>query len=216
MELAAFFKKLDDENLSALEREAKVSRQALHSARKSMNMKLENLNSVAKAMGFRVNFEPLATEENLLASLVEFGVPVAHSGGGTFSFVEMLAEGLKTARRDGAYESFVPYALVKNVGKLDPLALAAVAFQVNQVNTLGYFAEMANAFQPHAHFAKLLCLLEPAKNDEREFLVRDQKTNFPELFLKNHLALKWNLLVRGTPVNHFERWKKWQAAHRNS
>lgn len=216
METSAFFKKLAGESLTELERKTGVTRQALHNARKTQNMKLDNLRAVAKAMNFRLDFRPVTSEENLLSSLVEFGVPVAHSGEGTLSLTETVAEALKAARKDGAYESFTPYLLTVNVEKLDPLGLAAAAFQAKEVNALGYFVEMANAFHPHPRFKALLRLLEPAKDTSQEFLVRDKKTLFPELFAKNPLALKWNLKVRGTPENHFERWRKWQRSQRNS
>lgn len=216
MEVAAFFKKLEAQNLTELERKTGLTRQALHNARRTKNMKLDNLKSVARAMNFRIDFQAVTNESNLLSSLVDLGVPVANSGGGTLSFDETVAEGLMASRKDGVYESFVPYLLVVNVEKMDPLALAAAAFRVKEVNPLGYFAEMANAFHPHPCFETLLRLLEPAKDSSRAFLVRDKKALFPELFEKNPLALKWNLKVRGTPENHFERWRKWQRSQKRS
>lgn len=216
METSEFFARLRRECLSELERKTGVTRQALHNARKTRNMKLDNLKVLARAMNLQVQMKPLTTEDNLLSSLVEFGVPVAHSQGGTFSLSQTVGEGLKASRVDGAYETFLPYLLIRNVKKLDVLALAAEAFQNKQVNALGYFTEMANAFSPNAQFETLLRLLKPAKNDRREFLVQGTKSLFLELFMKNSFALKWNLLVRGSAENHFERWKKWQASQESN
>jgi hypothetical protein len=212
MEAAEFFKRLADQNLTELERKTGVTRQALHNARRTENMKLDNLCNVAQAMNLQVDFQPAKTESNLLSSLVDFGVPVAHSGGGTLSFSEAVGEGLLASRKDGAYESFIPYLMIVNADKLDPLALAAVAFKNKEVNVLGYFAEMANAFSPHPNFDLLFRILESAKVSAVEFLVEGKKSFYPELFEKNPLALKWNLRVRGNPNDHFERWKKWQQS----
>ncbi len=216
MEASGFFSKLNSENLSKLEREAGVTRQALHNARRTHNMKLDNLRAVARALNYDVNFQPVKSEENLLRSLVDYGVPVAHSGGGTLTLTEAVAEGVRAARKDGAYESFIPYLLAINADRLDPLALAAAAFQTKEVNTLGYFAEMANAFCPHRTFKVLLRLLERAKNKSQELLVRTTKSRYHELFTRNPFALKWNLKVRGTPENHFERWRKWQRLQKSN
>lgn len=216
MKPSEFFKKLSSQNLSELERKTGVTRQALHNARKTQNMKLDNLDVLAKALNFHLGFQPLDTEENLLSSLVDFGVPLAHSGGGTLSLPEAVREGLKASRKDGAYESFLPYLFLVNVEMVDPLALAAAAFQTKEVNALGYFTEMANAFDPQPQFKFLLSLLEPAKSSSQEFLVKEKFSLYPDLFLKNRFALKWNLKVRGTPENHFERWRKWQRSQKSN
>jgi hypothetical protein len=216
MEARAFFKKLEGQNLTELERKTGVTRQALHNARKSRNMKLDNLTAVAKALNLELVFQPSLSEANLLGSLVDLGVPLAHSGEGSLSLHQAVAEGLKASRKDGTYESLLPYLLVKNADKLEPLNLAAAAFSTREVNPLGYFVEIANAYQPHPRLRELLRLLEPAKDPTSTYLVEGQKTQFPELFKKNPFALKWNLLVRGTPEAHFERWKKWQRLQKRS
>ncbi len=216
MDAAIFFNKMDSQNLSELERRTGVSRQALHNALKTHNMKLDNLSAVANAMNLSIHFRPRASEENLLSSLVRWGAPLAHSRGGTFSLNETVEEALKSSRKDGVYESLVPYLLVRNLSRLDPLALAAAAFRTKEVNTLAYFTEMANAFRPNAKFEFLLRLLNPAKNLNEEFLVKSTRSHFPELFLKNPLALKWNLKVRGTPEDHFQRWEKWENSQKAS
>lgn len=215
MKKAEFFSELKKHNLTHLESSSGVSRQALHNALKSQNMKLDNLQSVAKAMKYDLAFLPLKNETNVLGSLAHFGVPVAHSKDGTLSFEDTVQESLLKARTDGAYETFVPYALVKNVKRSNPLLLAAKAFEVNQVNALGYFVELAHKFRSHESFAKLLEVLKPAKNPVKEFLVMNEKTNFPELFEKNHLALKWNLKTRGTVDDHLGRWEKWEQSQKN-
>ncbi len=216
MEAPNFFSKLSSQNISELERRTGISRQALHNALRTHNMKLDNLSAVANAMNLSVHFRPRASEENLLSSLVHWGVPLAHSGGGTFSLTETVEEGLKSSRKDGAYESLIPYLLVRNLNGLDPLALGAAAFRTKEVNTLAYFTEMANAFGPNEKFKFLLHLLAPAKNPSREFLVKSTRSHFPELFLKNPLAVKWNLKVRGTPDDHFRRWEKWDNSQKTS
>lgn len=214
--MSEFFSQLEKQNLSALEHKAGISRQALHNALKSHNMKLLNLNSVAKAMQFDVVATPLRTESNLLASLAKYGVPVAHTKDGTLSFAEVVQKALVKAREDGAYETFLPYLLATNGDKLEPLKLAAKAFEVNQVNVLGYFTEMANLFKPSAALEELLRLLAPAQNNQTEFLVLATRSNFPELFEKNQLALKWNLKVRGTVQDHLDRWEKWVQSPNNN
>ena len=216
MKAEEFFVELEKQNLSRLEKMAGVSRQALHGALKSKNMKLVNLKSVAKSMRLELWFSPEKTETNLLASLARFGVPVAHSKDGNLPFEEVVRESLLMARKDGAYESFVPFLLVQNVDKVKPLKLAARAFETNEVNVLGYFVELANDFKAHPALFKLLQLLEVAKNPKSEFLLRNGKTNFPELFEKNPLALKWNLKVRGTVGDHRERWVKWVQSRKAS
>ncbi|MEZ0391418.1 MAG: hypothetical protein ACAH59_04335 [Pseudobdellovibrionaceae bacterium] len=215
MKMAEFFYTLKSQNLSHLEKKAGVSRQALHSAVKSHNMKLENLRSVAKAMHLDVEFAPLRNEENLLGSLAYYGVPVAHSKDGNLKFEDAVQESLQKAREDGAYETFVPYLLAKNVHLVDPLKLAAKGYESNQVNVLGYFVEMANELRAHPTFERLLQLLTVAKNPQKEFLVLTNRTNFPELFEKNHFALKWNLKVRGTVQDHLQRWKKWAQSQKS-
>jgi hypothetical protein len=209
MKTAEFFNKLKSENLSQLEKDSHVSRQALHSASKSRNMKLDNLSSVAKALNFQIVLTPRLTEENLMSSLALLGAPLAHSKNGTLSLYESVSEALKRSREDGVYESLVPYVLWKNVDQLNPLKLVAKAYSTNQVNVLGYFIEMAHAFRPHEKFSFILKLLEPAKSLTEEFLVSSTKTHFPELFLKNKLAIKWNLKVRGSVDDHLQRWEKW-------
>ena len=215
MRTAEFFSELKSQNLSQLEESAGVSRQALHNALKSHNMKLDNLTSVAKAMKLEVEFMPRKTEDNLLASLARWGVPVAHSNDGNLELEDVVEESLKRARKDGAYESFVPYLLVQNANKLNPLKLAARGFSSNQVNVLGYFTEMAHNFRPHPNFEKLLELLTVAKSPQQEFLVVSNKSNFPELFQKNQHALNWNLLVRGSVQDHTQRWEKWARFRRS-
>lgn len=209
MDTNEFFKKLKSANLSKLEKVSHISRQALHSASKNKNMKLDNFSSVAKALNFQVVLTPRRTEENLMSSLAFFGAPVAHSKDGTLSFTESVGEALIKARQDGIYESLVPYVLWKNLNQLNPLNLVAEAYSANQVNVFGYFVEMAQAFRAHEKFEFMLKLMEPARSPTDEFLVVATKTQFPELFLKNKLAVKWNLKVRGSVDDHLQRWEKW-------
>lgn len=214
MKMDDFFLVLGSQNLSHLEKKSGISRQALHNALKTHNMKLDNLQSVAKAMQYKLEFSPLKTERNLLGSLSRYGVPVAHSREGTLTFAETVGESLLRSRQDAAYETFVPFLLAENPNLVEPLKLAAKAFELNQVNALGYFVEMAHTFRPFQVFEKLLSLLSPAKSLEKEFLVVSEKTHFPELFEKNELALKWNLRVRGTVQNHLQRWEKWAQSQK--
>ena len=179
-------------------------------------MQLENVESVAKAMHLNVEFVPDKTEDNLLASLARFDVPVAHTKDGNLEFGDVVKESLGRSRKDGAYETYVPFLLAKNASKVDPLKLAAKAFEVGQVNVLGYFVEMARVFRPHSKFDHLLKLLAVAKNPQNEFLVLTEKTHFPELFEKNKLALKWNLKVRGTVDDHMQRWEKWAKSQKKN
>ncbi len=216
MNTTEFFNKLKLENLSQLEKDSHVSRQALHAASKNRNMKLDNLSSVAKALNFQVTLTPSLTEENLMSSLALLGAPVAHSKNGTLSLTECMREALRKARYDGVYESLVPYVLWKNIDKLNPLNLVAEALSTNQVNVFGYFVEMAQAFRPHEKFSFMLKLLEVAKSPTEEFLVTTTKTHFPDLFSKNTLAAKWNLRVRGTANDHLQRWEKWVQSPSNS
>ncbi len=211
-----FFNKLKSENLSKLEKVSHISRQALHSASKNKNMKLDNLCLVAKALNFQVVFTPRRTEENLMSSLALLGAPLAHSKNGTLSLSESVGEALTRARQDGVYESLVPYVLWKNVNQLNPLNLVAEAYSVNQVNVFGYFVQMAQAFRPHEKFRLMLKILEPARSPTEEFLVAGTKTQFPELFLKNKLAVKWNLKVRGSVNDHLQRWEKWAQSPSNN
>lgn len=216
MNTTEFFNKLKSENLSKLEKDSHVSRQALHSASKNRNMKLDNLSSVAKALNFQVVITPRRTEENLMSSLALLGAPLAHSKNGTLSLTECVGEALKRARQDGVYESLVPYVLWQNVDQMNPLHLVAEAYSVNQVNVFGYFVELAQAFRPHEKFSYMLKLLEPAQSTNVEFLVPTTKTHFPELFLKNNLAVKWNLKVRGSVDDHLQRWEKWAQSPSNN
>jgi len=216
MKTAEFFKTLQAQNLTHLEKDSGVSRQALHGALKTNNMRLDNLTSVAKAIKLNVEFVPARTEYNLMASLAKFGVPVAHSKDGNLNLEETVAESLKRSRTDGVYETLVPYLLFLNLEKLSPNKLAAVALVEDQVNVLGYFAELANQYYPHPNLQHLLKLLQPAKSLTKEFLVLTTKSLFPELFEKNELALKWNLKVRGTVDNHMQRWNKWATSQKSS
>ncbi len=216
MNTTEFFNKLKSENLSKLEKVSHISRQALHSASKNRNMKLDNLTSLAKALNFQVVFTPRRTEENLMSSLALLGAPLAHSKNGTLSLSESVGEALTRARQDGVYESLLPYVLWKNVNQLNPLELVAEAYSVNQVNVFGYFVQMAQAFRPHEKFRLVLKILEPARSLTEEFLVAGTKTQFPELFLKNELAVKWNLKVRGSVDDHLQRWEKWAQSPSNN
>ncbi len=216
MKTANFFAELQNENLSHLEKRAGVSRQALHSAVKTKNMKLDNLQSVAKALNYTVEVVPNLTEENLLSSLVRWGAPLAHSKDGNLSLELTVSRSLKSARKDGLYESVVPYVLALNAHRLNPLTLVGLAYQHNQVSVLGYFAEAADQFRPHPNLQTVVRLLEPGKSRDRELLVLSTKMNFPELFERNLLALKWNLWVRGNLGDHLSRWKKWERSQKNS
>jgi hypothetical protein len=216
MNTARFFTELKSQNLSRLEKQAGVSRQALHGAIKTKNMRLDNLQAVAKALNYSVEVVPHLTEENLLSSLVQWGAPLAHSKGGNLSLEWTLAEALKKARVDGLYESVVPYVLSINVDRLHPELLVGLAYQNEQVNVLGYFVEAANHFRPHAKLGYVLKLLEAGKRPNKEPLVLSTKLNFPELFQKNKLALKWNLWVRGDFADHLSRWEKWDRSQKKS
>jgi hypothetical protein len=216
MNTANFFAELKDENLSQLEKRVGVSRQALHSAVKTKNMKLDNLQSVAKALNYTVEVVPNLTEENLLGSLVKWGAPLAHTKDGNLSLEWTVAEALKRARKDGLYESVVPYVLACNANQMNPLTLVGLAYQYNQVNVLGYFAEAANQFRPHANLQTVVRLLEPGKSTDKELLVLSTKMNFPDLFERNVLALKWNLWVRGGLVDHLSRWEKWEQSQKKT
>ncbi len=216
MKTTEFFNTLKTHNLSHVERDTGVSRQALHNALKTHNMKLDNLTAVAKALRLKVEFTPVTNEENLMSSLARLGAPLAHSKDGNLSLDDCVRETLKFARHDGVYETLLPYVLCLNVEKLNPLTLAASAFTANQVNVLGYFVDLANRFHPSVKFQRLLKLLEPAKSNEKEFLVLSTKSQFPELFKKNELALEWNLKVRGTVADHLNRWDKWEKSLKHS
>jgi hypothetical protein len=210
MNTAEFFKTLKDENLSQLERRAGVSRQALYNAIKSKNMKLANFSTLAKSLGLKIELTPILNEENLMQSLAFWGAPVAFSRADQFSFEITLAESLKQSRVDGFYESVVPYTLVVNRETLNPLKIAAAAFEADQVNVMGYYAEMAKTYKDHKNLRELLKFLRPAMSSKKEFLILSTKSHFPELFKNNKIAHKWNLMVRGSPQDHFDRWDKWQ------
>lgn len=216
MNVRQFFANLKTQNLSELERTTTVSRQALYGALKTRNMKLQNLESVAKSLNYEVSFEPVKTEANVLASLARFGVPVAYEAGGSLSLEQAVAFGLELSREDGLFESVLPYALAVNAEKLNVPLLVGAAFELNQAKVLGYFAAMANHFRPHENLMELLRLLSPLKSSNRELLVRKNKVNFPELFEKNELALEWGLLVRGTAKYHLERWNKWAQSRKTT
>ncbi|MBC7753666.1 MAG: hypothetical protein H7Z71_05475 [Moraxellaceae bacterium] len=216
MKTLDFFTQLKSQNLSHLEKETGLSRQALHNAVKTKNMKLDNLTTVAQALNFKVEFTPRLTEENLLSSLVKWGAPLAHSNEGNLSLEMSVQESLKRARGDGVYETLLPYVLHCNVKNLNPLKIVAAAFNANQVNVFGYFVEMARKFHPHEKFDEMLKLLEPAKSIPVEFLVLSTKSRFPELFDKNTLALKWNLKVRGQVQDHLQRWEKWEQFRKSN
>lgn len=209
MNVANFFTHLKNQNLSKVERETGLSRQALHGALKNRNMKLANLTAVAAALGFQVEFTPLQNEENLLGSLARWGVPLAHSKNGSLSISDTVLRSLQFARKDELYESLVPYLIAKNAFDLNPRVLAGGALSMNQVNVLGYFTEMANTYSKTKKLKDLLDELEPIKNSKAQFLVTSTMMHFPELFEKNTIALKWNLKVRGHAEDHFERWSKW-------
>ena len=212
MKTTEFFKTLKKHNLSHLEKDTGVSRQALHNALKTHNMKLDNLSAVAKALNLEVEFSPVTNEENLMSSLARWGAPLAHTKDGNLSLDECVREALKRSRQDGVYETLLPYVLCLNVEKLNPLTVAASAFTENQVNVLAYFVDLAHHFRPNEKFQHLLKLLGPAKSNEKNFLVLSTKSHFPELFKKNELALKWNLKVRGTVADHLQRWDKWEKS----
>jgi hypothetical protein len=216
MNTAEFFKNLDSQNLTHLEEKAGVSRQALHSALKTHNMKLENLAAVAKALDLKLEFTPVLTEKNLLASLARWGAPVAHTTGGNLSLETTVAECVLKSRKDGFYEGLVSYVLAKNAENLDVLKLAAVALSSNHVNVFGYYTEMANEFRQNTKLQELLRVLVLMKNPESEFLVTNTKTQFLELFMKNTAALKWHVLVRGTLDDHLQRWKKWERSQKHN
>lgn len=216
MKTTEFFKTLKTHNLSRLEKDTGVSRQALHNALKTHNMKLDNLSAVAKALHLKVEFLPATDEENLMSSLASWGAPLAHSKSGNLSLDECVREALKRSRHDGVYETLLPYVLCHNVNRLNPFTLAAAAFTENQINVLGYFVDLAHHYSPNEKFRYLLKLLEPAKSDKKEFLVLSTNSHFPELFEKNKLALKWNLKVRGKVEDHLQRWEKWEKSHKRN
>jgi hypothetical protein len=212
MDPAKFFQTLKSQNLSKLELRSKVTRQALHNALKTKNMKLDNLSSVAKAMNFKVELVPLLSEDNVLASLAKRGAPLAHSADGNLPLEVALAESCKLARQDGLYESVVPYVLAKNADQFEANELVGLALQNGQAPVLGYFVELANMFRPHVNLRKMLKLLVPTKLETKELLVITTRINFPEVFEKNLVAQKWNWLVRGTVDDHFSRWVKWERS----
>lgn len=216
METSKFFQKLKAQNLSQLEQQAKVTRQALYNAMKTKNMKLDSLRAVAKAMSYKVELVPEVSENNLLSSLVRWGAPLAHSADGTLSLEETLVEACKQARKDGLFESVVPYVLFKNASKLNPNKLVGLAFQKELAYVVGYFAEVSHLFRPHANLQKVMKMLEAGKEEDRQLLVTTTKMNFPELFERNKVALKWNLLVRGNLEDHFDRWNKWERSQKKS
>lgn len=216
MEAVQFFKKLKDQNLSKLEGEARVSRQALHNAVKSKNMKLDNLSSVAKAMNYKVELTPVLSEENLLGSLVKWGAPLAHSAEGNLPLEATIVEASRRAREDGLFESLVPYVLATNAQDLKPNELVGLSFLNDQAAVVGYFAEVANLFRQNNKLQQVSLLLERGKRDGRELLVKTTKMNFPELFEKNMVAIKWNLLVRGNLQDHLDRWNKWEQSLKKS
>jgi hypothetical protein len=216
METTKFFQELKHQNLSKLERQSKVTRQALYNALKTKNMKLDNLSSVARALNYQVELVPSLNESNVLSSLVKFGAPLAHSNDGNLPLELAVAEACKLSRRDGVYESVVPYVLATNANSLKEHELVGLALQGNQSNVLGYFAELANMFRPHPRLQKMLRLLEAAKPDEEELLVLTTKMNFPEMFKKNKAALNWKLLVRGSVEDHLSRWNKWEQSQKKN
>jgi hypothetical protein len=216
MKTADFFNALKSQNLTHVEKDSGVSRQALHSALKSHNMKLDNLSRVAKAINLKLEFVPVRTEDNLLASLAKWGAPLAHLKDGSLSFEETVGESLKESRYDGVYETLVPYLMTLNLEKLNVHKLVATALFAEQVNVMGYFAELANRFHPHEKLQSLIKMLQPAKSSSNEFLVLTTKSNFPELFEKNKLAQKWNLKVRGSVDDHLLRWRKWKTSQKAS
>jgi hypothetical protein len=216
MNAAKFFQELQHQNLSALERQTKVTRQALHNALKTRNMKLDNLSTVAGAMNYQVELVPSLQEHNVLASLVKYGAPLAHSNDGNLPLELAVTEACKLSRKDGFYESVVPYVLAKNANCLKEYDLVGLAFQNNQPNVLGYFAELANMFRANTRLQKLMRLLDAGKPDTEELLVLTTQMNFPEMFTKNQAALNWKLLVRGNPEEHFNRWNKWEQSQKKN
>jgi len=213
MNTKAFFKNLGMQNLSELERKTDLSRRALGSAKKSHNMKLDNLENLAEALGLSLNFVPVADEENVLSSLKRFNAPLAHETGGNLDLAQALVASFKFARTEGLYESVVPYVMAVNAKNLNPRDLVALTHLENgEVAVLGYFAQMANEFSSHPHLTELVKLADSfrEKKPKKETLLKNEKVNFVELFEKNRVALRWGFLVRGTVKDHLDRWNKWQ------
>ncbi len=183
---------------------------------KTKNIKLDNLRSVAKAMNYKIELVPSLNEDNFLSSLVNWGAPLAHSGGGNLTLEVTVIEACKQARKDGIFESVVPFVLAKNAPNLNVNELVGLAFQNNQANVLGYFAELAHLFYPHSNLQKIIKLVESSKTEKRELLVTTTKMNFPELFERNAIALKWNLLVRGNVKDHLDRWSQWEQSQKKN
>jgi hypothetical protein len=213
MNTKAFFKNLGKQNLSELERKTSLSRRALGSAKKSHNMKLDNLENLAEALGLSLNFVPVTDEENVLSSLKRFEAPLAHKAGGNLDLGQALVASFKFARIEGLYESVVPYVMAVNANNLNPRNLVAMTQLENgEVAVLGYFAQMANEFSPHPHLTELVTLaaLFHEQKPKKETLIKNEKVNFVELFEKNRVALRWGFLARGTLKDHLDRWNKWQ------
>ncbi|MBV2169140.1 MAG: hypothetical protein KUL82_10580 [Bdellovibrio sp.] len=216
MKTAEFFAQVKRQNFSNLEKKASVSRQALYDAVKSRNMKLRNFESLAKAMNYRLEVVPDSSEQNVLASLKRAGAPVAYSGDGSLDLENAVALGLKGAHHEGLYESLVPYVLATNAERLDLNKLLGLAFEYGEAHVLGYFIEMANAFQPHPKFEKALKVLSPMRSEKPQLLVEAEKSKFKELFEKNSAARRWNFLVRGTLEDHLMRWESWNQSKKKT
>lgn len=122
----------------------------------------------------------------------------------------------KQERKDGLFESIAPFVLVKNAPNLKVNELVGLAFQNNQASVLGYFAELALLFYVHPNLQKIIKLVESSKTEKKELLVTTTKINFPELFERNAIALKWNLLVRGNVKDQLDRWSKWEQSQKKS
>ncbi len=204
-----FFKKLDLQNKSQLERKTGLSRQAVVDAVRSKNLKLKNLERLVQHMDLKLVFEPSASETNVLSSLKKFGAPVTAETDGNLPLELALAYALKLSHKDGLYESLLPFVLATNANDLDLEYLTASAVLQKEAGTLGYFVSMANAFLPNQKLKTLKSYLEPFKFKDERTLLKEEKVNFPEMFRKNKFALEWKLLVRGKFEDHLARWDKW-------
>ncbi len=204
-----FFKKLDQQNKSQLERKSGLSRQAVVDAVRSKNLKLKNLERLAQHMDLKLVFEPSSSESNVLSSLEKFGAPVTSGTEGNLPLELALAYALKLSHKDGLYESLLPFVLATNANDLDLEYLTASAVLQKEAGTLGYFVSMANAFLPNQNLKTLKSYLEPFKLKVEQTLLMNEKVNFPEMFRKNKFALEWKLLVRGKFEDHLARWNKW-------
>lgn len=218
MDKDVIFEKLEelikDYGPSRLADDSGISRQGIYRLLSERNPRYETLEKLASTLRIDLDLtKNLPSTEEIYSSLKEHGAPLsAQTIEHPLPLEESLARGISLSRTDGLISSIIPYLLFRKIDDLNTPRLISLCDSLGESRTLGYYADVANAFKSNEKLKRLADLIFDLHFGQESLSKNEKPTeSFRHLakLTDNPIAKKWKFMTIDNLEHHLERYNKW-------